>query len=240
MDRTALTAHDRPAGEAPAQHAYRLPYHWCMSPFHQYVVRQAVERVAEVLQGRSVLDVGCGDGFATALVARHARTVHGIDISERAVAFAHMIVEEPHVTFEVGAAGDLERLAPRPVEVVTAFEVIEHLPAEELDVFLSAARTVLSETGGWLVLTTPNGRRHGRERNPHHAREFRPEELGALIEGAGFAKVGIEGLYLQPPWAGLEHFANTVPFRPLFRALARGGKRRPRWCRTLLCRARLA
>jgi 2-polyprenyl-3-methyl-5-hydroxy-6-metoxy-1,4-benzoquinol methylase len=225
---------------APDQHAYALPYHWCMSPFYKYVVEQMVSRAAPVLAGRKVLEAGCGDGFTTALIARRARSVHAFDISERAIAFAELIVRDPNVTFEMGDAVDVDRIAERAggdLDVVAAFEMIEHLSSEGRNRFLEGCRRVLAHRGGALVLSTPNGERSGR-RNPHHAHEFGLEELRSMLVQAGYADPRISGVYLQPPWERLEHFANTVPFRAGFRALARSGASVPGRSRTLLCVAR--
>jgi 2-polyprenyl-3-methyl-5-hydroxy-6-metoxy-1,4-benzoquinol methylase len=122
--------------EVTHQHPYQLPYHWCMSRFHKYVVEQAVARVAGLIWGRRVLEAGCGDGFVSSFLARHAERVVGFDINPRAIAFARMIVEAPNVEFTEGRAGDVLRLArrlPPGPEVVAAFEVIEHLSSKELD-----------------------------------------------------------------------------------------------------------
>ena len=229
--------HDEPADH---QHPYDLPYHWAMGRFYQYVVQVAAERVAPVLRGRTVLEMGCGDGYMTAQIARHARSVFGFDLNQRAIAFAEMIVRDPNVSFVVGRAEDVTEIAAgmqEPPDVVASFEVVEHLSAEERNAFLDAARGILLPRNGRLVLTTPNGSRRPRRRmNPHHEHEFTPLELNEVLTAAGFENVRIEGLYLQPPWPHLiEHYADIVPFRALFHRLARGGADRPGACRTLIC-----
>lgn len=224
---------------APDQHEYDLPYHWCRSTFYNYVIEQGVERLSDLVRGKTVLEAGCGDGFVSWLLAKQARHVLGFDISERAIAFANLIVQMPNAEFVVGHASDLlviaKQLEGRP-EVVAAFELIEHLPPGEMEEFLSAARQTLQEGRGWLVGTTPNaerGRRPG-ARAHHHTREFGPSELDHALRSAGFGNVDVSGLYLQPRSRRLEHYANTVPFQGLFRALARSGKSRPARCRTLV------
>jgi 2-polyprenyl-3-methyl-5-hydroxy-6-metoxy-1,4-benzoquinol methylase len=227
--------------DAAEQHRYPIPYHWCMSTFHRYVVERAVERVASVLQDACVLEVGCGDGFVTALLARYAARVYGFDISERAITFARLIVEEPHVTFAVGRAGDTRSIAEslgEPVDVVAAFEVVEHLSPSETNTFLGGARESLAPQRGYVILTTPNGAKARRRKNPHHAREYAPVELETMLRRAGFGEVHTSGLYLQPLWPRLEHLANTVPFRAGFRSLARAGRDQPDRCRTLVVTAR--
>jgi 2-polyprenyl-3-methyl-5-hydroxy-6-metoxy-1,4-benzoquinol methylase len=228
---------------AAEQHGYGIPYHWAMGAFYRSVNDLIGDRVSSVVHGRFVLEMGCGDGYMTAHLARDAERVLGFDVSERAIAFARLIVRDPHVEFAVGRAGEIERFARRleRVEVIASFEVIEHLATEERRAFLATSRELLAARSGTLVLSTPNGaRRRGHPMNPHHSHEFEPEELRAELLGAGFRDPRISGVYLQPPWPQFtEHVADTVPFRSLFRALARAGEGRPDRCRTLLstCRA---
>jgi len=221
---------------SPPQHPYDIPYHWCGSAFHRYVSEAVVSRAASVFRGATVLDVGCGDGFKTATVCRQADRVHGIDPNPKAIGFAQLIVDEPHVSFSAGRADEIEKAVPREltINVISAFEVIEHLPQGELDAFLRKAKEILERTDGSLVISTPNGCR-SRGTNPFHTQEFSPRALAARLGGAGFQVVSLEGVYLQPPWPRLEHFANTVPFRMAFRWLGRRGAACPRFCRTLLC-----
>jgi 2-polyprenyl-3-methyl-5-hydroxy-6-metoxy-1,4-benzoquinol methylase len=223
------------------QHPYDVPYHWGMSPFFKFIATNIVERIAPCIEGKVVLDIGCGDGFTTALLSRQARRVHGFDLSPRAIKFAELIVEEPHVSFGVGRAKEVEKLAAagKRIDVITAFEVIEHLRPDELEDFLGGCAKALEPQKGSLIVSTPNARRSSStQQNPYHEKEFTPDELRYLFRH--FKQVHIEGVYLQPPWPRLEHFANVVPFRALFRRLVRVGAQRPQLCRTLLCVASVA
>ena len=224
------------------QHDYDLPYHWTGGAFYREVARAAAERVAPTVRGRRVLEMGCGDGFLTAQIAPLAERVHAFDMSGRAVAFARLIVRAPNVSFSVGRAQELATMATHlggEVDVVASFEVVEHLSPQERDAFLVASSELLGPRKGSLVLTTPNGsKRPGHRMNPHHAHEFTPAELRELVLAAGFVDVTVQGLYLQPPWTRVEHLAGTVPFRATFRRLARAGRDRPAWCRSLICLAR--
>jgi SAM-dependent methyltransferase len=124
-------------------------------------------------------------------------------------------------------------------DVVASFEVVEHLSSHELSTFLEQAREAVAPRHGWVILSTPNARRReGRVLNPRHAMEFTTESLSTSLRRAGFKEVWVSGLYFQPRWERLEHFANTIPFRTLFKSMARAGADMPRRTRTLLCRAR--
>lgn len=232
------SSNEKPVG----QHTYSTPYNWQMTPFYRFLVEESVERIRPVIQGRRVLEVGCGDGVVTDLMSQHAAYVHGFDVNPRAVAFARMIVERPNVSFEVREAREVSIVgeALGNVDVVAAVEVFEHLTEVERDQFLEGARSALAKRQGKLVLVTPNAGRPAKRfstysRNPYHAHEYTPKELHTVLSAAGFSDITVTGLYLQPPWERLEHFANVIPLRAVFRALGRAGEKRPGWCRTLIC-----
>src|SRR3990172_370715 len=91
----------------------------------------------------TILDVGCGDGMITNELARLYKVV-GLDIS--AEALKHVEAETYQGTLE-GAP-----FAPQSFDVVTAFEVLEHLPLREYDI----ARSRMAElTRRYIVITVP-------------------------------------------------------------------------------------
>ncbi|MGW5715171.1 methyltransferase domain-containing protein [Amycolatopsis sp. NPDC003865] len=118
--------------------------------------RRQARLLAEVLDGtepeRRILDVGCGDGAATALVAAVARGHHviGADWSRRALSLARR-----HGFDVVGAGVDAPGLpfGPATMDVVVMSELIEHLV--DTDFALDEVRRVL-RPGGTLLLSTPN------------------------------------------------------------------------------------
>ena len=109
-----------------------------------------LRRCAEIVTAASpssVLDVGCGDGRFLTLLPRTLER-HGVDLSERAIRFAQAFA--PDVTFECRDAAELGRT----FDVVTAIEVLEHVPDEHVPGFLRAlaART---RPGGTVVVCVP-------------------------------------------------------------------------------------
>ncbi|HVV23321.1 MAG TPA: class I SAM-dependent methyltransferase [Pseudonocardiaceae bacterium] len=115
--------------------------------------RRQLRMLASAVAGRgarTIVDVGCGDGAATALVAgldpRHH--VVGVDWSARAVATARA-----HGFHLVGGGVDALPIASGAADVVIMSEVIEHLV--DTDAALDEARRVL-RPGGVLLLSTPN------------------------------------------------------------------------------------
>ena len=123
--------------------------------------------------GKRVLDAGCGTGYGAAELAVHAREVIGVDCSQEAVEYARDHYVRDNLKFEQGFCDRLPA-ADNSVDLVIAFEVIEHL--NEWRKFLAEARRVLTEEGLFLV-STPNKLYYGESRedagpNPFHVHEF--------------------------------------------------------------------
>jgi SAM-dependent methyltransferase len=130
-----------------------------------------------------VLDIGCGTGYGTSMMASVARDVIGFDVSEEAVRYATESYGGS-VCFGVGSASALPTQGVK-FDLVTAFEVIEHI-AEWRELVKEAAR-VMKPTGVFLV-STPNktvynASRRGVGANPFHVHEFEELEFRRALEG---------------------------------------------------------
>lgn len=121
---------------------------------------------------KSVLDTGCGVGYGTAELAKQANCVVGVDLYRNAVRRAKALWKSENLNFVVADCSWLP-FRERIFDVVTCFEVIEHLTAQET--FIADVKKVLSE-GGILILSTPKP--YG---GPYHAHEFTPSELQGLL-----------------------------------------------------------
>ena len=139
------------------------------------------ELAAGLCQGARVLDVCCGTGYGSRLLAATAATVHGVDVAEEAVAAARDGVEpgeRERVTFEAADAVAFLRAQPQGLyEAVVCFEGIEHVPDPEA---LIAELGRLAEGGARLVVSLPNSKGF-EERNEFHVTDFGYEEMRALI-----------------------------------------------------------
>lgn len=98
------------------------------------------------------LDIGCGRGEWLALVAKAGIRVTGIDASAAAVAHCR----EARLTAEhADARSWLEQCPDGSLAVISAFHVVEHMPAEVLLSFVQLAARKL-QAGGVLAIETPN------------------------------------------------------------------------------------
>ena len=112
----------------------------------------AVLGVLEGVVAEAVLDLGCGDGSITMLLAKRvgARRVYGVDLDEGALAEAF---KRGLNVFKADLSKDPLPLPDESVDLVLALEVIEHLMNP--DHMLREIRRVLRR-GGSLVVSTPN------------------------------------------------------------------------------------
>ncbi len=151
--------------------------------------------LAASLASGAVLDLGCGVGYGSRLLARAARRVVGVDSSPLTVGFAFSEFAAPNLHYLAADA----RALPFPsaaFDWVVCFELIEHLREGEA-VVAEIARVLVPD--GRLLLSTPNRPVYSEGRgysNPFHLREFDAEELRALL-AASFGEVVLFGQRLM-------------------------------------------
>ena len=76
--------------------------------------------------GKRVLDIACGEGYGSALLAETATTVIGVDMDEKSIAHARCTYVRSNVRFLRGDAVAIP-LGDASINVVVSFETIEHL-----------------------------------------------------------------------------------------------------------------
>ena len=157
---------------------------------HLTVYRWVAERCA----GKRVVDMACGEGYGSALLARTAAEVIGVDANPEAFEHARLRYQAPNLRFERALVEEFADGAP--YHAIVFLQTIEHVndPAGLLDRFAS-----LLAPGGVAYVTTPNRLTlapPGAERsdNPWHVREYAPEEFEALVRPV-FASVEVLGIF---------------------------------------------
>ena len=131
-----------------------------------------------IAQGRDVLDIACGEGYGSAMLARTARSVTGVDIAQDAIEHAERAYARDGLEFRLGSATEIP-LEDGSVNLIVSFETIEHLT--EHDRMMAELRRVLRPEG-LLLISSPNKSVYSDRdsyENPFHARELYTEEFEA-------------------------------------------------------------
>lgn len=164
------------------------------------------------LDGKHVLDIGCGGGILTEAMADAGAVVTGIDMAEGplAVARLHQAESGAAVDYRQTTAEDLAEAEPGRFDVVTCLEMLEHVP-DPAAVVRSCLE--LAKPGGHVFFSTIN-------RNPksflfaivgaeyvlkllpagtHEYQKFiRPSELDEWARQAGLRFEESIGLHYNP------------------------------------------
>lgn len=166
----------------------------------------------EFAEGRSVLDIACGEGYGSALLARVAKSVVGVDIDPTTLNYARQRYYNHNLKFLVGSCEAIP-LPDHSVEVVTSFETIEHHDKHE-EMMLEIKRVLTPN--GLLIISSPNRFVYSDEPkyvNEHHVKELYYDELMDLLN-RNFKHVRCEGQRLatgsfvfQLNATGGEHYA---------------------------------
>ncbi len=133
----------------------------------------AYEFALPLIKGKTVLDVGCGLAYGTALMAESAASIVGVDYDQS-------VVDDNTRQYSAIKNLSFQRVTVPPLpfadesfEVITSFQFIEHIhPRKE---YLKECIRVL-KPGGKLYVTTPNTKR-SLARNPFHIHEYTFEEM---------------------------------------------------------------
>lgn len=124
-----------------------------------------------------VLDLACGSGFGSNILASAAKTVVGIDNDDEMIEQATATYGNEAVSFQNGDVFNLP-FAAASVDAAVAFEIIEHVDPAPL---LREIRRVL-KPGGILCLSTPQNSLGHIPSTPDHIREFSLREISELIK----------------------------------------------------------
>ncbi|MGY6632026.1 MAG: class I SAM-dependent methyltransferase [Wenzhouxiangella sp.] len=155
-----------------------------------------------LVEGKTVVDAACGEGYGSALLKRTAADVIGVDIDPDAVAHARQRYARDGLRFECANCTQLP-LADDSADCIVSFETLEHLA--EQDELLAEFRRVL-RPDGFLLLSSPDKETYSDATgydNPFHVRELYRDELEALIQRhfPAFRLYGQKLMFISAIWS---------------------------------------
>ncbi len=165
------------------------------------------------LNGKQVLDIGCGGGILADSMARRGANVLGIDLATKALKVAQLHALEsqtPNIDYREVSAEALAQEQPGKYDIVTCMEMLEHVP-DPASIVTACAQLV--RPGGWVFFSTISRNPKawllavvGAEyvlnmlpRGTHdYAKFIRPSELTRHIRQSGLSTMELRGLEHNP------------------------------------------
>jgi 2-polyprenyl-6-hydroxyphenyl methylase/3-demethylubiquinone-9 3-methyltransferase len=164
------------------------------------------------LDGKRVLDVGCGGGILSESLAALGAQVTGIDLSDEAlkVAQLHLLESGARVDYRKISVEELAEQEPHSFDVITCMEVLEHVPTPQDHV--QGCAQLLKPSGQAFFATINRNLKSflfaivGAEyvlrllpRGTHeYAKLIRPSELAGWCRRAGLSVEHITGMTYNP------------------------------------------
>jgi 2-polyprenyl-3-methyl-5-hydroxy-6-metoxy-1,4-benzoquinol methylase len=147
------------------------------------------EWIRPQVAGQSVVDMACGEGYGSDVLARSAASVVGVDANPEAHEHAKARYTRPGLHF----ARDMIQTFDEPCDAIVFLQTIEHVqdPGELLEHFKRISDVAFISTPNVLTLAPKGAERSG---NPWHVHEYRAAEFRALL-GAHFSHVEMHGLF---------------------------------------------
>lgn len=105
---------------------------------------------------KTILDLGCSDGFGTYFVSEFAKSVVGVDFDEEAIEYAKSCYESDHEEGEKNISFKLENFLNKKYgefDGIVSFDVLEHIYPENEDSYMKTVLMNLKNTGTFVVGT---------------------------------------------------------------------------------------
>jgi 2-polyprenyl-3-methyl-5-hydroxy-6-metoxy-1,4-benzoquinol methylase len=152
------------------------------------------EWIAARVTGGRVIDMACGEGYGSDLLASRAAAVVGVDANLEAYDHARARYVRPNLRFERGMVENHGE--PGSFDAVVFLQTIEHVidpraVLEHMRSLLAPGGTVYVSTPNVLTLAPAGAPKSG---NPWHLREYRAAEFRSLAESV-FSSVDLLGLF---------------------------------------------
>lgn len=148
-------------------------------------------QACDLAEGKVVLDIASGEGYGSAMLAKRATKVIGVDISPAAIKHARDHYRDSNLEFMVGNCADIP-LADASVDLVVSFETIEH--HDQHEEMMREIKRVLNPSG-ILVISSPDKYNYSIEpgyKNEFHIKELYEHELRQLL-GKNFKNTAYSG-----------------------------------------------
>lgn len=139
---------------------------------------------SERVQGMRVLDLGCGTGYGAKILAWQAAQVVAADVDSFPLQYGEETYPDAKIQrVHIAPISNRQGLPfeDGSFDAVVSFEVIEHVPVEQMEAFFAEIARVL-KPDGMVVLSTPNKHVYINYPDPYHVSLMTLGEFRRLLE----------------------------------------------------------
>lgn len=144
-------------------------------------------------KGKTVIDLGCSDGYGSSLIAKSAKEIIALDIDRQTIEEARKKYKNENLKFKIGNALMLNW--KNKFDIVVSFQVIEHI--KDVGMYLNQINKILKDKG-IFICSTPNRllrlSKGQKPWNKFHVHEYEAEELLSILKNH-FLRVDVFGLH---------------------------------------------
>ncbi len=131
--------------------------------------------------GKVVLDIACGEGYGSNLLAQDAAFVYGVDIASDAVSYARKKYRKQNLQFMEGSAAAIP-LEDDSIDILVSFETIEHHD-KHIEMMKECKRVL--KPNGILIISSPDKKFFSdipQYKNEFHVKELYKQEFYDLVK----------------------------------------------------------
>ena len=171
-----------------------------------------IEQQSGTLEGKRILDIGCGGGILTEALAAKGAKVTGIDLADMSlkVAKLHLHESELDIDYQNISAEEFAEQQTHAFDIVTCLEMLEHVPDPAS--IVNAAAAMLKPEGNLFFSTINRNPKSfalaivGAEyilnmipKGTHEYRKFiKPSELSKVARDNNLEVLDISGMIYNP------------------------------------------
>jgi GT2 family glycosyltransferase/SAM-dependent methyltransferase len=145
--------------------------------------KQRYMSVLKLVEGKTILDIACGEGYGSFLMASAAGKVFGVDINPELVEHASQKYKRDNIQYLQGSVSQIP-LESNSVDIIISFETLEHVTEDVQIQFFGEVKRVLN-TNGIFIVSTPNKKNYTERynnKNKFHLHELQKDDFETLLK----------------------------------------------------------
>ncbi len=110
--------------------------------------------VLDMAKDKKILDITCGEGYGSNIMADAAREVIGVDLDGETISEAKSRYKNPNIRYLAGSATQIPLAENNSFDLIVSFETLKHIDEQQQVVFLNEVKRLLKPEGLFYSINT--------------------------------------------------------------------------------------